>query len=66
MKILVKFKDGMVITTGEFKENATFGGSGNIFDFLRDAKKNPDAVVKLDEKIERKFSEVYSVEIVLD
>lgn len=66
MRLLVKFKDGMVMATQEFNDTATFTGNMNIFEFLRNAKNNPDAIVNLNDKIERKFCEVYSVEIVLD
>lgn len=65
MRILYRFKDGIVIDTKEMGEITT-EGQGDFLKMLQDLKKDPNAVVELEGKIVKPFSELYSVEIILE
>lgn len=65
LKLILKFNDGMVIDSGQIT-SPRFEGQGNFLQMLLEYKKDPKAVVQLEGKIERKFTDLYSVEIVLD
>jgi hypothetical protein len=65
MRILFKFTDGMVIDTKDMGL-ASFSGQGNFLQMLQDYKKDPNAVIKLEGKATKKFTDLHSVEIILE
>ena len=66
MKLILKFKDGMTVTN-EFGKDLKIEGQGNLFELLAKGKEF-NRNITLDTQqgvIERKFSDLYSIEIVL-
>jgi len=65
VRFLYKFNDGQVIDSGEI-QSPRIEGQGNFLQMLLDYKKDPEAVVQLNDKIVKKFTDLHSVEIILD
>jgi hypothetical protein len=63
VKIVMKFKDGLVSET-ELNEDFTINGSENLIEMLRTGKKN-NATITLNDSIVKHYDELYSVEIVM-
>jgi hypothetical protein len=67
MKIILKFKDGMEFTT-DLGDEFRLEGDGNIFDLLRKGKENNSTIMIDDgnKRVQRRYRELRSVEIILD
>ncbi|WP_322552009.1 hypothetical protein AAB109_11220 [Priestia megaterium] len=62
MKILVKFKDGMVIDV-PIQEGSSFLGQGNLLELIQKGKELNSTIQFGD--LERRYSDLYSYEIIL-
>jgi hypothetical protein len=62
VKILVKFKDGMVIEV-PIQEGSGFLGQGNLLELIRKGKELNSTIQFGD--LERRYSDLYSYEIIL-
>ncbi len=62
VKILVKFKDGMVIDV-PIQEGSSFLGQGNLLELIQKGKELNSTIQFGD--LERRYSDLYSYEIIL-
>lgn len=62
MKILVKFKDGMVVEV-PVQEGAGFLGQGNFFELVQKGKEL-NSTIQFG-NVERRYDELYSFEIIV-
>lgn len=68
MKLLLKFKDGIVIQQDLDGTTSFLSGNETLIEILRKAKEQNGPIILDNEniRVERRFEELYSVEILMD
>lgn len=61
MYLILKFKDGSASHLNI--DNPTFSGQTELFELLQNVHNNPEGIIQIEDQV-RKFSDLYSIEVV--